>query len=133
MRTHVLVREQNYGVKMTNFQNGCLSQLELKNLGELIRSKRKIRGLTQQEVAHMVGLCSQHYSRIERGEFMPSLQTFFRLADVLDIDLGGLRVSDKNISSTMYEIMSLLEGFSNTQQKAVLSFLKTMRAEVNAY
>lgn len=125
--------ENKMGKCMSNTSNCSLSQLELKNLGELIRSKRKIRGLTQQEVAQMAGLCSQHYSRIERGEFMPSLQTFFKLADVLNIDLGGLRVSDKNISSTMYEIMSLLEGFSNTQQKAVLSFLKTMRTEVNAY
>ena len=119
---------------MGNNLKNDLSSLDLKNLGNLIKSKRKQLELTQSEVADSVGLCAQHYSRIERGEYTPSLQTFFRLAEVLDIDLGGLSYKEENISSTMYEIMSLLGNFNKTQQQAVLSFLKTMQtpAGVNA-
>ncbi len=111
---------------MSNNLKNDLSSLDLKNLGNLIRSKRKQLELTQSEVANSVGLCTQHYSRIERGEYTPSLQTFLKLAEALHIDLSGLSYKEENISSTMYEIMSLLGSFSKTQQQAVLSFLKTM-------
>lgn len=112
---------------MGNNLKNDLSSLDLKNLRTLIKSRRKQLGLTQSEVANLAGLCTQHYSRIERGEYIPSLPTFFKLAEVLNIDLGGLNFKEERISSTMYEIMSLLGSFNKTQQQAVLSFLKTMQ------
>lgn len=103
------------------------SGINLENLGELLRSLRQEKGLTQAQVAKMVGVSSQHYSRIERGEYTPSLQTFLQLATVLGIDISALDTGEEGkISSTMYEILRLLKRFSGAQQKAVLSFLKTM-------
>ena len=103
--------------------------LELKNLGSLIKSKRKELGLTQAEVAESISVSSQHYSRIERGEYTPSLQTFFKLAEVLKLDISDVNINrGKSVSSTMYEIVALLEKFNNSQQKAVLNFLQTMTA-----
>lgn len=102
--------------------------LNLDNLGVLLKSSRRKKGLTQSEVADMVGVCNQHYSRIERGEYIPSLQTFFKLADVLDLEISNLDIpKDNKISSTMYEILGLLSSYNKTQQKAVLSFLKSMK------
>ena len=112
---------------MSNDLRNDLSSLDLKNLGSLIRSKRKELGLTQAEMADSVCLCTQHYSRIERGEYIPSLQTFLRIAEVLKLDIWGVNINKgESVSSTMYEIVSLLGKFNTTQQKAVLSFLKTM-------
>ena len=102
--------------------------IQLENLGKLIKGQRKLLGLKQQEVADLIGISVQHYSRIERGEYTPSLQTFFRLTEALHIDLSPLRMKNESVSSTMYEIMSLLGNLSSTKQKAVLSFLKTMGA-----
>lgn len=48
------------------------SGINLENLGELLRSLRQENDLTQAQVAKMVGVSSQHYSRIERGEYTPS-------------------------------------------------------------
>ena len=87
-------------------------------------------GLSQAQVAEMIGITMQHYSRIERGEYVPSLQTFFSLVDCLNIDVSQLK-TDTSISSTMYEIMNLLGNFNDNQQKAVLSFLKTMEPAVS--
>ena len=100
-------------------------EIQLENLGNLLRSNRIMMGLSQTQVADMVGITMQHYSRIERGEYIPSLQTFFSLIDCLNIDISKLKI-EKSISSTMYEIMNLLGNFNDKQQKAVLSFLKTM-------
>ncbi len=103
-------------------------KINIHNLGSLIRLNRKELHLTQSEVAEKVGVTTQHYSRIERGEYIPSLQTFLKIVEVLGLNLSELKIKDENkISATMYEILRLLEDFNNTQQKAVLSFLKTMQ------
>ena len=118
-----------WDIGMKSCSDSTLSNIDLKNLGSLIRSKRKELGLTQQEVSESISVSSQHYSRIENGEYIPSLQTFFKLVDVLNLDITELNISNgKNFSSTTYEIVTLLENFSPTQQKAVLNFLQTMRA-----
>ncbi len=112
-----------------NDSKNNLTSTELKSLGSLLKVKRKELGLTQQEVADSVSVTSQHYSRIENGEYTPSLQLFFKLTEILKIDLASLNLSKgKNISSTTYEIVALLENFNPTQQKAVLNFLQTMSA-----
>lgn len=104
------------------------SKIDIKNLGSLLKFKRKELNLTQADVAKRIGVSEQHYSRIERGKYTPSLQTFFKLVKVLGINLSIVDSKDnKNFSSTVYEILGLLGSFNNTQQQAVLSFLKTMK------
>ena len=104
-----------------------LSNIDLNNLGNLIRTKRKGLKLTQQEVANSISLSSQHYSRIEKGEYTPSLQTFFKLAKVLDLNISDLnKGSSKQLSATTYEIVTLLDNFNPAQQKSLLLMLRTM-------
>jgi len=103
------------------------NDVTVKNLGSLLKSKRSEKGLTQAEVAQKVGISTQHYSRLERGEYVPGLQTFLKIAEVLDFDTSEFNIKSNNqISSTMYEIMFLLEKFDITKQKAVLTFLRTL-------
>jgi len=98
-----------------------------KNIGNLIRSERKKLGLTQGEIADKIGVTMQHYSRIERGEYIPSLPTFLRIKNFFKLETSILYEVEKNkVSSTMFEIISIIEAFPIHRQKAVLSFLKTM-------
>ena len=60
-----------------------MKNLNLKNIGSLIKAKRKEMGYTQSELADKVGISAQHCSRIERGEYIPSLQTFLVIVDVI--------------------------------------------------
>ena len=66
------------------------NSVNLTNLGKLIRIKRKEKGLTQTDVADAVGICMQHYSRIERGIYIPSLQTFIALGHFLGISMSDI-------------------------------------------
>lgn len=63
-------------------------------IGEIIRKKRNELGLTQADVANSIGVCMQHYSRIERGIYVPSLQTFLSICEVLDFDIRQLVTSN---------------------------------------
>ena len=52
-----------------------------------IKMHRKKAGYTQEELAELVDLSTQHISRIESGCYIPSLKSFFMIASVLNMDL----------------------------------------------
>lgn len=56
-----------------------------KTLGVRLRATRKGRGLTQLHLAERAGVSPELISRIERGSMLPSLPTFVRLLDALDL------------------------------------------------
>ncbi|MCP3105333.1 helix-turn-helix domain-containing protein [Myxococcus sp. K15C18031901] len=67
-------------------------------IGTISRAAREQMGLTQAEVADRVGLVPPVYSRLERGQMLPSVPTLYRLCTELMLspeDLLGLSESSK--------------------------------------
>lgn len=58
-----------------------------KYIAKKIKEYRKKRGMTQAELAEKIDLGTKQISRIEIGEFYPSLNTFFKIVDALNINL----------------------------------------------
>ena len=58
-----------------------------KLIGERISALRRIKNLTQNELAEKVGLDSRHISRLETGKYYPSLDTLETMAFVLGVEL----------------------------------------------
>ena len=58
--------------------------------GEVLKTLRVEKGLTQEALALDVGTERSHISALERAEKGPSLTTIFRLADALGISAGDL-------------------------------------------
>ncbi len=56
-------------------------------IAQQIRYHRKKLGLTQEELAEKVDLSVQHISRIESACYIPSLKSFFMIANALKMDL----------------------------------------------
>ncbi|AEI65364.1 DNA-binding protein [Corallococcus macrosporus] len=52
-------------------------------LGEALRAARLRAGLPQTEVARLVAISRNAYSRLERGRMLPSLETLHRLCTAL--------------------------------------------------
>ena len=63
-----------------------------KKIGEKIVYYRKIRNLTQEELAEKVGSTPQYLSRIENGGYSKnvSLSTLMKIAGVLDVTMSQL-------------------------------------------
>ena len=59
--------------------------LDAKIVGKTIQEYREKRGLSQEVVSGLADIGRTHLSAIERGERKPTLETFFRIADALDI------------------------------------------------
>jgi transcriptional regulator with XRE-family HTH domain len=59
-------------------------------VGGNIRKWRLERGLSQEEVAHRVGIASSYYGQIERGRRNPTIGVIGRVADALNVPLATL-------------------------------------------
>ena len=57
----------------------------LRRLGELIRTQRKLAELSQRDLARMVNLSDTYMSQIERGMHEPSVRVLRSLADGLGL------------------------------------------------
>ena len=59
--------------------------MDLKAVGQRIKSAREAKNLTQEELAALVNLSSTHVSVIERGLKVTKLDTFVAIANALDV------------------------------------------------
>lgn len=89
-------------------------------IAQQIRLHRKKLGLTQEELAEKVNLSVQHISRIESGCYIPSLKSFFMMANVLKIDLRNFGYN--------------IEASSNSQKdRLIFNILNATDAELIFY
>ena len=54
-------------------------------VGQVIQRKREQKKLSQEVVSGQAGIGRTHLSAIERGERKPTLETFFKIAEALNI------------------------------------------------
>ena len=54
-------------------------------VGQIIQQKREQKKLSQEVVSGLAGIGRTHLSAIERGERKPTLETFFKIAEALNI------------------------------------------------
>ena len=58
------------------------------NIGDVIRSYRADRGLSQGDIERRTGLLRCYLSRVENGHTVPSLETLAKIAEALEITLA---------------------------------------------
>ena len=59
--------------------------LDSKKIGTVIRQLREEKKLTQDVFSGLADLDRSHYSKIERGLRIPTLETIFKIAQALEI------------------------------------------------
>lgn len=57
-------------------------------IGQVIRSYRSQRGLSQGDIERRTGLLRCYLSRVENGHTVPSLETLAKIAEAMDISLA---------------------------------------------
>lgn len=61
-----------------------------KGLGKRIRTLRKLKALTQEELGEKAGISYKFVGEIERGKVNPSLDSLVRIANALGVKAGDL-------------------------------------------
>ena len=64
--------------------------LDAKIVGKVIQAYREKKGLSQEVVSGLADIGRTHLSAIERGIRKPTLDTFFKISEALDVSAGEL-------------------------------------------
>ena len=83
--------------------------MDYEALGKRIRTRRKLMGLTQEELSEKAGISCSFMGHIERGSRKLSLETLIRLCDVLSVSSDYL-LQDSMDSQTVHDAGGLSEG-----------------------
>lgn len=61
-----------------------------KEFGEMMRAARRRTGITQNELACLVGISEVYCRQIEHGKFIPTWMIWLRICTVLNINIKSL-------------------------------------------
>lgn len=112
------------------------------NIGDVIRSYRTDRGLSQGDIERRTGLLRCYLSRVENGHTVPSLETLAKIAEAMEITLadffpGGQTQQDRERQRMLGEmsqdeirflgeIRKYSTGLSDGDKKLVLELIRKM-------
>ncbi len=112
------------------------------NIGEVIRSFRGARGLSQGDIERRTGLLRCYLSRVENGHTVPSLETLAKIAEALEISLADFfpgsetprdRESQRMLNELsqeeirfLGEIKKYTSTLSDRDRKLVLAMIRNM-------
>ncbi len=101
------------------------------SVGRNIRKCREAKGIKRETFAEMVDLSVSYLSAVERGEKLPKLGTFIRIANTLQVSsdsllAGVLSVQNQIVVSELSKRLAILPG---SEQKRILNVVETMIAD----
>ena len=83
--------------------------METKMIGSKIGEARKKINISQAQLAQRLFISAQAVGKWERGESMPDIITFNRLAKILGVDLNYFSESTKSAAIEMAPVESLVK------------------------
>lgn len=99
--------------------------MEKEELGNRIREARISRGLTQHRLAEKANICEMYLGEIERGVKMPSMNSFIKIIEALEISADYV-LRDELSSGREYicdEIAEKLRDLTPGQRKTAADIL----------
>lgn len=97
-------------------------------LGPLIKQKRKLLGMTQEDLAERLNISISFAGQIERGEDMPSVEMLQLIITELDLDPRALFFDEKVEVNEYTELCLIMRRMSTQQRKLVLDFARMLRS-----
>lgn len=104
-------------------------------IGQRIRKIRKAQGFSQETLAEQAGISVTHMSHIETGNTKLSLPVLVDLAEILDVRTDDLLYDGffAERSSTIDEIVQILDTCTAQQLKIIKNILKTTKISLEQY
>lgn len=103
-------------------------------LGERIRELRKLRGLTQEQFAELIGVEQKHVSRLELGKSFPTIERLEMISTALNtplreiFDFVHLAEQDTRTSSIEEMMLQLSEEDQRTAYKIFRGVIRSLQS-----
>lgn len=92
-------------------------------IGNFLKSLRKNKGKTQEEIADLFGVSSRSVSRWENGNTMPDLAILVELANYYDVDIreiiDGERKNEKSEQASKETLLRVADYANNEKKRAL--------------
>lgn len=69
----------------------------MKRFGEKLRMLRQQRGLTQTELANLLGTNQSHVGKMEKGTRSPSVEVLMKLMQIFNVSCDQLLMDDREV------------------------------------
>ncbi len=103
-------------------------------IGENIKKYRVLRGITQHELAEIIGLTEKQISKIETGIHYPKFENFVKILDALNISMRDFDTGiETETNSSLRKILRILYNSNEEDLKLYASFFKTVEKIKNKY
>ncbi len=104
-------------------------------MGQRIRRIRKARGISQEQLAEIIGISTTHMSHIETANTKLSLPVFVSLAEALDVQTDALLYDSprESVSNAVKDISSILESCNAQQARVIVEIAKAAKQSMDAY
>lgn len=89
-------------------------EISKEKIAKVIQENRRKHKLTQAELAEKVGISEKHLSKIETGKNYPALDTFLKILDTLNLNLGDFGLQNTPVS---YPNKLFLQKIINTSSE----------------
>ena len=105
--------------------------MNCKRIGGFLRELRREKGLTQEQLAELLGVSGRTVSRWETGANMPDLDLLIQIADFYAVEvreiLDGGR-SDREVNEEMKETVLLVADYSNEEKQKLAKLMRRLFA-----
>jgi len=104
-------------------------------LGDILKTVREAKSLSQKELAVLLKMNQAQYSRIESGKTDPSFSAVVKIAKALGVSLPDLFRADdifKDVNSfdkTVMEKISLIESLEDKEKKSIYNIIDSLIAK----
>ncbi|MBR3340480.1 MAG: helix-turn-helix domain-containing protein [Clostridiales bacterium] len=103
--------------------------MDQQKIGEFLKTLRKEKKLTQEELADKMNVSRRTVSRWETGSNLPDLSILVELADLYDVDMreifNGER-KDKTVDKDLKETMLMAADYTDDNMKKVMKKMQLM-------
>lgn len=100
-------------------------------IGKRIRFFRKLKKLSQEQLAEKIGISPTHMSHIETGSTKLSLPVLVDLANALEVQTDKLLFEEKSLASK--EIIEILADCNETQLDIITEIIKTTKRSLKKH
>ena len=88
-----------------------MMNLDKEIIGKKIRQLRIERGLSQEELSEKIDISPRHMCTIENGNSFPSIETFIKIAQILEIDINEFfnltKINDDKLRNEIYTLVQI--------------------------
>lgn len=96
-------------------------------VAKTIKSYRLKNNLTQAQLAEKIDISESHMSKLENATYSPSITTFFKIVDTLNIDLEVFDFSNTTLNNPVREqLFKIINSSSETKNKLYLDVLLSL-------